>query len=159
MGYRIWISLALFFVVAFSSSALAQDTRPRDDEDAEEEMLYTDEQQAAIKELFHADVIGFTPNGVRLMYFFSTQKEDPLKDWTPPIEKTKKRVRWPVTSDNASGLVFSDNGINISGEYLQTNAEVGYVVVDFDVSDDFDLSRLEALKQIDGTLRARIVQR
>ena len=26
--------------------------------------------------------------------------------------------------------VFSDNGINISGEYLMTNAKIGYVVID-----------------------------
>ena len=55
--------------------------------------------------------------------------------------------------------VFSDSGINISGEFLQTNSAVGYVVVDFDVSNDFDLGRLEHLKRIDGTLRARIVHR
>ena len=55
--------------------------------------------------------------------------------------------------------VFSDSGINISGEYLQTNAALGYVVVDFDVSEDFDIEKLDALKSIDGTLRARIVHR
>jgi hypothetical protein len=29
------------------------------------------------------------------------------------------------------------------------------VVVDFDVSDDFDVAKLDELKRIDGTLRAR----
>ena len=55
--------------------------------------------------------------------------------------------------------VFSDSGINIAGEYLQTDDHIGYVVVDFDVSEDFDVSKLEALKRIDGTLRARILSR
>ena len=59
----------------------------------------------------------------------------------------------------AVNSVFSDRGINIAGEYLQTDDHIGYVVVDFDVSDDFDVSRLEALKGIDGTLRARILSR
>jgi len=31
--------------------------------------------------------------------------------------------------------------------------------VDFDVSDDFHVSKLEALKGIEGTLRARILSR
>jgi D-3-phosphoglycerate dehydrogenase len=55
--------------------------------------------------------------------------------------------------------VFSSSGINIAGEYLQTDETLGYVVVDFDVSDDFDIAKLDELKQIDGTLRARILSR
>ena len=55
--------------------------------------------------------------------------------------------------------VFSSSGINISGEYLQTDDDIGYVVVDFDISSDFDTEKLEALKAIDGTLRARILVR
>jgi D-3-phosphoglycerate dehydrogenase len=53
--------------------------------------------------------------------------------------------------------VFSGSGINISGQYLQTDDQLGYVVVDFDISDEFDISKLDELKQIDGTLRARIL--
>ena len=55
--------------------------------------------------------------------------------------------------------VFSEGGINISGEYLQTDDVLGYVTVDFDISSDFDLAKLDALKRIDGTLRARIVEK
>ena len=55
--------------------------------------------------------------------------------------------------------VFFSSGINIAGEYLQTDETLGYVVVDFDVGDDFDIAKLDALKQIDGTLRARILSR
>ena len=55
--------------------------------------------------------------------------------------------------------VFSTAGINIAGEYLQTDDQVGYVVVDFDVSEGFDTARLDELKRIDGTLRARILSR
>lgn len=53
--------------------------------------------------------------------------------------------------------VFSDSGINISGQNLQTDDYLGYVVVDFDFSEDFDRSKLDELKNIDGTLRARIL--
>jgi D-3-phosphoglycerate dehydrogenase len=50
---------------------------------------------------------------------------------------------------------FAKHGINISGQYLQTNAEIGYVVIDID-SQDRDLA-LNELKAIPGTLRARVL--
>jgi D-3-phosphoglycerate dehydrogenase len=55
--------------------------------------------------------------------------------------------------------IFSERGINIAGEYLQTDDAIGYVAVDFDIDEGFDTQRLERLKAIDGTLRARIVAR
>jgi len=55
--------------------------------------------------------------------------------------------------------MFSESGINIAGEYLQTDDKIGYVVVDFDIDEGFNTQRLERLKAIDGTLRARIVVR
>jgi D-3-phosphoglycerate dehydrogenase len=55
--------------------------------------------------------------------------------------------------------VFSDGGINIVGEYLQTDDAIGYVVMDFDIAEGFDVAKLDELKRIDGTLRARIVAR
>lgn len=55
--------------------------------------------------------------------------------------------------------IFSARGINIQGESLQTDPVLGYVVVDFDMTEEFDVDQLDRLKQIDGTLRARIVTR
>ncbi|MCP5149695.1 MAG: phosphoglycerate dehydrogenase [Chromatiales bacterium] len=55
--------------------------------------------------------------------------------------------------------VFSDHGINIEGEFLQTDEAIGYVVVDFDMEREFAIDKLERLKRIDGTLRARILTR
>ncbi|SEG81953.1 phosphoglycerate dehydrogenase [Marinobacterium lutimaris] len=49
--------------------------------------------------------------------------------------------------------VFSDNNINISGQYLQTNESVGYVVIDVDA--DYSHMALEKLSEIDGTIRCR----
>jgi len=49
---------------------------------------------------------------------------------------------------------FARHGINISGQYLQTNAEIGYVVIDID-SDDQEQA-LNELKAIPGTLKARV---
>lgn len=49
--------------------------------------------------------------------------------------------------------VFSENGINITGQYLQTNEKVGYVVID--VNADTSEVALEKLKQVKGTIRCR----
>lgn len=53
----------------------------------------------------------------------------------------------------AINTVFSENSVNISGQYLQTNEKVGYVVVD--VNADGSQIALENLKQIKGTIRCR----
>lgn len=60
---------------------------------------------------------------------------------------------------NAPGIlsqinnVFSDNNINIAGQYLQTNDKVGYVVIDCDA--DYSKVALQKLNAIDGTIRCR----
>ncbi|SFC47876.1 D-3-phosphoglycerate dehydrogenase [Marinospirillum celere] len=51
--------------------------------------------------------------------------------------------------------VLSENGINISSQYLQTNDKVGYVVVDVDV--EYSQQALEALKKVKGTIRSRVL--
>lgn len=51
--------------------------------------------------------------------------------------------------------VFSDNGINVSGQYLQTNDKVGYVVIDIDV--EHSALALEKLQQVPGTMRCRVL--
>jgi len=51
--------------------------------------------------------------------------------------------------------VFSDNDINICGQYLQTSEKVGYVVVDINKEySDLALSKLRAVK---GTIRCRVL--
>lgn len=56
---------------------------------------------------------------------------------------------------NAINQIFAENHINISGQYLQTVEEVGYVVID--VSKDASELALEKIKQVDGTIRARVL--
>jgi D-3-phosphoglycerate dehydrogenase len=52
--------------------------------------------------------------------------------------------------------VFSGRNLNISAQYLQTDPEVGYVVVDIDGALDEDQVR-EDLRRIDGTIRLRFL--
>ncbi len=51
--------------------------------------------------------------------------------------------------------VFSDNDINIGGQYLQTNEKVGYVVVEVDK--DYSQLALEKLSAVKGTIRSRVL--
>jgi D-3-phosphoglycerate dehydrogenase len=51
--------------------------------------------------------------------------------------------------------VFSKNRINISGEYLMTNAKIGYVVMD--VEAESSRIALKALSDIEATIRTRVL--
>jgi D-3-phosphoglycerate dehydrogenase len=56
---------------------------------------------------------------------------------------------------SAINKVFSDNRINIAAQYLQTTEHVGYVVIDVDQSTS-ELA-LEKLRQVEGTIRCRVL--
>ena len=59
-----------------------------------------------------------------------------------------------------SGLnsVLSGKGINITGQYLQTNHRIGYVVIDMEAPELVDSLQLrKRLAQVDGTIRARML--
>ncbi|MFP3977719.1 phosphoglycerate dehydrogenase [Marinobacter sp. KMM 10035] len=51
--------------------------------------------------------------------------------------------------------VFSDNDINVCGQYLQTKQDIGYVVIDVDKA--YGELALEKLLQVKGTIRARVL--
>ncbi|MBY6196990.1 phosphoglycerate dehydrogenase [Vibrio hangzhouensis] len=51
--------------------------------------------------------------------------------------------------------IFADEGINIAGQYLQTSSDIGYVVIDVETARSEEA--LAKLKQIEGTIRARIL--
>ena len=56
---------------------------------------------------------------------------------------------------SAINLVFSDNDINIAAQHLQTDEKVGYVVIDVDA--DYSELALQKLKDIEGTIRCRVL--
>lgn len=51
--------------------------------------------------------------------------------------------------------ILSENSINISGQYLQTNESVGYVVIDVDAAHS-DIA-MKKIRQIEGTIRCRVL--
>ena len=56
---------------------------------------------------------------------------------------------------NRINQAFASEGINIAAQYLQTSANIGYVVVD--IESERSEEALAMLKGIDGTIRARIL--
>ena len=50
---------------------------------------------------------------------------------------------------------FANSDVNIAAQYLQTDDQIGYVVIDIESSNS--VQALKALKAIDGTIKARIL--
>ncbi|GGW49983.1 phosphoglycerate dehydrogenase [Alishewanella tabrizica] len=77
------------------------------------------------------------------------------------LPEHKDRARLLHVHKNQPGMLtkineaFAKHNVNIAGQYLQTNQEIGYVVIDID-SADRELA-LNELKAIPGTLRARVL--
>jgi D-3-phosphoglycerate dehydrogenase len=59
---------------------------------------------------------------------------------------------------SAINAVFSEEAINIAGEYLQTDARLGYVVIDVETDERAEtVSIRRKLEQVPGTIRTRIL--
>lgn len=59
---------------------------------------------------------------------------------------------------SAINAIFSEQKINIAGEYLQTNAKIGYVVIDVETDERAEALELKRrMEEVDGTLRTRIL--
>ena len=56
---------------------------------------------------------------------------------------------------SAINNVFSENNLNVSAQYLQTNDAIGYVVIDIDA--EYSDIALEKLANIEGTIRSRVL--
>jgi len=56
---------------------------------------------------------------------------------------------------NKINTIFAENNINILGQFLQTTADIGYVVIDVEASAG-NLA-LEKVLEVEGTIRARIL--
>ncbi len=77
------------------------------------------------------------------------------------LPEHKDRSRLLHIHQNRPGIMtqinnaFAAQGINVAAQYLQTNNEIGYVVIDIDSKDrDAGLKELQA---IDGTIRTRVL--
>jgi D-3-phosphoglycerate dehydrogenase len=57
---------------------------------------------------------------------------------------------------SALNRIFSEHDINVTGEYLQTNPRIGYVVVDVETPEE-PMWLKKQLEEVPGTLRTRIL--
>jgi D-3-phosphoglycerate dehydrogenase / 2-oxoglutarate reductase len=77
------------------------------------------------------------------------------------LQANDSKQRFLHIHENVPGVLreinnfFSSKGINISAEYLQTDPEIGYVILE--TESELDYSVLEELKKIPHTIRARIL--
>jgi D-3-phosphoglycerate dehydrogenase len=59
---------------------------------------------------------------------------------------------------SAINAVFSEEKINIAGQYLQTNAQIGYVVIDIETGErEASLKMKHKLEEVPGTIRTRVL--
>jgi D-3-phosphoglycerate dehydrogenase len=56
---------------------------------------------------------------------------------------------------SAINQVFSESAVNVSGQYLQTMGDTGYVVID--IESDYSKTLISQLAGIEGTLRTRVL--
>jgi D-3-phosphoglycerate dehydrogenase len=80
------------------------------------------------------------------------------------LPKRPAATRYVHIHHNVPGMlgrvngVFSGRHLNIVGQYLQTDGDLGYVVVEIANDQDCD-DVLRELRQLDGTIRARLIRR
>ncbi|HEY0460391.1 MAG TPA: phosphoglycerate dehydrogenase [Pyrinomonadaceae bacterium] len=76
----------------------------------------------------------------------------PLQDKTHRILHIHENIPGVLSEINSR---LSEHGINILGQYLKTNDEIGYVILDVDTK--LSGEALEILKQVKGTIKTRMV--
>ncbi|HEY7864373.1 MAG TPA: phosphoglycerate dehydrogenase [Psychromonas sp.] len=98
-------------------------------------------------------LVKYSDNGSTLSSKNFPEVSLPLHTDTSRLLHIHKNMPGVLTKIN---LVFTEYGINIAAQYLQTNANIGYVVIDVH-SDDANLA-LSKLKEIEGTIKARLLR-
>lgn len=77
------------------------------------------------------------------------------------LQANVSKQRFLHIHENVPGVLreinnfFTSRGINISAEHLQTDSEIGYVIIE--TESELDISVLKELKKIPHTIRARLV--
>jgi D-3-phosphoglycerate dehydrogenase len=72
-------------------------------------------------------------------------------------------TRYMHVHGNAPGMIgrlnaaFSRRHLNIAAQFLQTDGEIGYVVIDADVPAEESGAVLDEIRGLDGTIRARLL--
>lgn len=112
----------------------------------------THEAQANIGQEVSEKFVKYSDNGSTISAVNFPEVALPTHDNVHRLLHIHKNVPGVLTKINT---VFSDNGINIASQYLQTNEKIGYVVIDVDA--DYSDLALEKLRGVEGTIRTRVL--
>ena len=97
-------------------------------------------------------LVKYSDNGTTITSVNFPEVALPAQDGRHRLLHVHKNVPGVMSAINQ---IFSENNINISGQYLQTHESVGYVVIDVDQA--YSELALSKLKEIPGTLRCRVL--
>ena len=102
-----------------------------------------------------AKLVRYSDNGSTLSAVNFPEVSLPEHDGSHRLLHIHRNVPGMLSQVNA---VFSSRGINIDGQFLRTDPNVGYVVIDVSGAGDEQARELrDALAAIEGTLRARVL--
>ena len=113
----------------------------------------TEEAQARIGEEVAAKLADYSDTGSTLGAVNFPQVTLPIQPTGARFMHVHRNVPGILTGINH---IFASRGVNIAGQYLQTDGEVGYVVVDAGATRD-GAAILEEMRALPGTIRARIL--
>jgi len=106
------------------------------------------------------DIADFVPSKI-MGYINSGNTVDAVNFPNIRLPKQQNAHRFLHIHQNVSGVMAKINkelaeyGLNILGQYLSTDSKVGYVITDVDK--DYDQEVIQKLKDIDGTIRFRVL--
>ena len=112
----------------------------------------TQEAQENIGQEVSEKFVRYSDNGSTISAVNFPEVALPTHDNVHRLLHIHKNVPGVLTKINT---IFSDNNINIASQYLQTNEKIGYVVIDVDA--DYSDLALEKLKEVEGTIRTRVL--
>ncbi|MCL6268404.1 phosphoglycerate dehydrogenase [Sansalvadorimonas sp. 2012CJ34-2] len=110
------------------------------------------EAQANIgKEVAHK-LVRYSDNGTSLSSVNFPEASLPAHDGNHRILHVHHNIPGVLSHINQ---IYSDDNINISGQYLQTNDKIGYVVTDVEAQHSKNV--IERLREVEGTIRCRVL--
>jgi D-3-phosphoglycerate dehydrogenase len=114
----------------------------------------TEEAQMSIGREVAEKLVRYSDNGSTLGAVNFVEVSLPVQQGATRFLHIHRNVPGVLASVNQ---VFSSRSLNIAGQYLRTDADVGYVVSDVDGVLEQGLGIRHALEAIDGTLRVRFL--
>ncbi|SIS65077.1 D-3-phosphoglycerate dehydrogenase [Zobellia uliginosa] len=106
------------------------------------------------------DIADFVPNKI-MDYINSGNTVDAVNFPNIRLPKQRNAHRFLHIHKNVPGIMANINevlakyGLNISGQYLSTDSEVGYVITDLDKEYNKDV--IKALKKVENTIKFRVL--